>query len=312
MAFHPDLRLLVASRDHDLPQEVRDAVAQLSAACDVDLTVAHVATDGGAAVVPDPIDFELYATPRRLQRRELAGRDAAATLARLCSDEPFDLVLAPARRPAVAWPRLRRSFRQSLLRLAGTPVWTMGHGVPGRHFQRPIRSVACLLDFEANPERLLQRAAAFARRMDARLHVLAVLPQVDDGTLALVLSSDTPLLPAAAVSRVEQMCAGRPFPIVDVVVDSLRPGLARLVETSQPDVLFVRSHQWTGYGPFGFSRQLDALRCPVICVPDAVMVGDWTFERAPAARRLPAAAAAAPVPAPSPGAWPAGAPSRVG
>ena len=218
MAFHPDLRLLAASRDRDLTPEARGAVSQLSASCDVDLTVAHVTTDGDVPAPPVPFDFELHAAPRRLQRRELAGPDAARTLARLCADEPFDLVLAPTRRQGVAWPRLRGSFRERLLRLSATPLWTAGPGVPGRHFHRPIRSVACLLDFDANPERLLQRAAAFARRMDARLHVLAVLPPVDESTLALVLTSDTPLLPSAAVARIEQLCAGRPSPMVDVVV----------------------------------------------------------------------------------------------
>jgi|694.fasta_scaffold48155_2 hypothetical protein len=312
MAFHPDLRLLAASRDRDLTPEARGAVSQLSASCDVDLTVAHVTTDGDVPAPPVPFDFELHAAPRRLQRRELAGPDAARTLARLCADEPFDLVLAPTRRQGVAWPRLRGSFRERLLRLSATPLWTAGPGVPGRHFHRPIRSVACLLDFDANPERLLQRAAAFARRMDARLHVLAVLPPVDESTLALVLTSDTPLLPSAAVARIEQLCAGRPSPMVDVVVDGKRRGLGRLVEMALPDVLFVRSHQWSGGWPFSGSRHLDTLRCPVIRVPDEVSTMDWTFERATAASRLARAGERVPAKGVVEDAWPAGAPSRLG
>jgi Universal stress protein family len=312
MAFHPDLCLLAASDDRDLAPDTLGAIAQLSAACDVDLTVAHVATGGTAPAAPVHFEFALDAAPRRVQRREMWGGDAAGAVSRLCAEQPFDLVLAPARRAGAGWPLWRRSFRGQLLRLSGTPVWTAGRSVPGRHFQRPLRSVACLLDFDVDPEPLVQRAAAFARRMGARLHVLAVVPPVDDGTLAVVLTSDTPLLPAAAVARIEQMCAGRPAPIVDVVVDDLRRGLRRLVEMSQPDVLFVRAHQWVSRWPLGFSRQLDTLRCPVICVPDAVTLPDWTFERTTAARLLTAPGTATPAPGALPGTWPAGAPSRVG
>jgi len=282
MASGPDLRLLAASRDRALTPEMKAAVAQLSAACDIDLTVAHVASRHGAAGAPGGFDFDVRATPRRIQRREVAGPDAAGALARLCADEPFDLVLAPAGRDGIPWP-LRRSLRERLLRRAATPVWTAGPDVSGRHFDRPLRSVACLLDFDASPERLLQRAGAFARRLDAHLHLLAVVPPIDDGTLAVALSSDTPLLPSAAIARIEEMCAGRPAPAVDVVIDGLARGLRRLVDVAAPDLLFVRARQWTGGLPFGFSRPLDRLRCPVICVPDETAVVDWTFERSTAA-----------------------------
>ncbi len=311
MAFHADLRLLAASRNHDLTPGVLGAVAQWSARCDVDLTVTHVATRPLASFTPAPLPFALDAAPRRIQRREVPGSDPARALARLCAEEPFDLVLAPAGRAGTSWPQWRGSLRSRLLRFSNTPVWTVGPGVPGRHFERPLRTVACLVDFDVNPEGLLQRAAAFARRMDARLHVLTVLPPVDDGTLAVVLSSEMPLLPAAAVERIEQLCAGRPSPLVDVVVDGLRRGLARLVERSQPDVLFVRAQQWSPAWPLTFSRPLDALRCPVICVPDEMTLPDWTFERVTAARRLAGSSAAA-VPQAVPAAWPPGAPSEVG
>lgn len=309
MAFHSDLRLLAATRDQELSSDSIGAIAQLSATCAVDLTVALVAGGSADTAAPQPLPFPADAAPCRTQRRELTGTNPAQAVADLCTEVPFDLVLTAPAAQFGNWRPFRRSFRSRLLDLAGTPVWTAGPGVSSRHFQRPLRTVACLVDFEADPEPLLQRAAAFARRVDARLHVLAVLPPVDDGTLATVLASEMPLLPAAAIARIEQMCAARPAPVVDVVVDGLGRGLRRLVDVSVPDLLFVRAKQWTGRWPFGFSRQLDALRCPVICMPDALAVPGWSFERGAAERpraqrRLDAAAARAPGP------WPVSAATR--
>lgn len=312
MAFHPDLRLLLASDGAALPVAVQGAVAQLSAVCDVDLTVAHVATGGGGEA-PRPLTFEHGAGPRRLQRLELPGSNAAGAIADLCGQRTYDLVLAPGSSSSAPWRALRPSFRARLLSRIDVPVWTIGRDLPSLHFHRPLRTVACLLDFDTDPEPLLQRAAAFARRMDARLHVLAVLPPVDDGTLATVLTSETPLLPAAAVARIEQLSAGRATPIVDVVVDGLRRGLTRLLKACQPDVLFVRAAQWSTPWRQGFPRALDALTCPVICVPETTDAVVWSFERAAALAGVAAAhdrAAAAGAGVATP--WPAeGIPSRA-
>lgn len=310
MALHPDLHVLVATPDHELSSDTISAIGQLSASCAVDLTVARVAGAAPDEATPRPMAFPADAAPRRTQRLELAGPDAARSVAALCAEQPFDLVLAPGETRPRAWRPFRRSFRSHLLDLAGTPVWTAGRDVSGRHFQRPLRTVACLIDFEGDSEPLLQRAAAFARRMEARLHVLAVLPPIDDGTLATVLTSDAPLLPAAAVDRIGRMCAARPMPAVDVVVDGLGRGLRRLVDMAAPDLLFVRAQQWMGRWPFGCSRQLDALRCPVVCVPDALALPGWSFERTAAERpwgQLPPAPAAARAAGP----WPVGAATRL-
>lgn len=306
MPIPPDLRILVASDDALLAPAVQSAVAQLSAVCHVDLTVAHVEVAGRDGAATAPLRFDLDAAPRRVQRLALDGSDAALAIASLSARRSFDLVMAPA----AAGPALlrlgRASFRTRLLARAGVPLWTAGRGLPALHFHRPLRTVACLLDFDADPAPLLHRAGAFARRMQARLHVLAALPPVDDGALATVLTSATPLLPATAVARIEGLCAGRLTPIVDVVVDGLHRGLRRLVRACQPDVLFVDAAAWATPWPFGFSRTLDALGCPVICVPNGAGAGAWSFERA-TSQPAPAAASLQPAVATGGGLepWPA-------
>lgn len=281
MSCPADLRIVVASDGRALSPAVQHAVAQLSAACQVDLAIAHVELDEGAPAVLSPLHFEPEAAPRRVQRLTLEGRDVATAIAALSSRHPFDLVMAPAS-PGPAWLRLgRASVRTRLLARSGVPLWTAGRGLAATHFQRPLRTVACLLDFDADPAPLLHRAGAFARRMQARLHVLATLPPADDSTLATVLTSDTPLLPAAAVARIEALCAGRLRPVVDVVVDGQRRGLTRLVRSCRPDVIFVDATPWATPWPFGFSRTLDALGCAVVCVPGGAGARAWSFERVP-------------------------------
>ena len=276
MSTPPDLRLLVASDRLELTPAVHRAIAQLSAICHVDLTVARVDTGGDDAGTPAPIVFDPDAAPRRIQRLELEEPDAATAIAELSREHRFDLVMAPA--VGASWWRRARSFRSRLLTRTHVPLWTAGQAVTAMHFHRPLRTIGCLLDFEVDPGPLLQRAAAFARRMHARLHVLAVLPPVDDGTLATVLTSDAPGLPAAAARRIEQWCAGADRPVVDVAVDGLRRGLQRLASSSRPDVLFVEAERWGLSWPFGFSRTLDAIGCPVICVPGGPHAGAWSFE----------------------------------
>lgn len=278
MSTPPDLRLLVASDRLELTPAVHRAIAQLSAICHVDLTVARVDTGADDVGPPAPIVFDPDAAPRRIQRLELEEPDAASAIAGLSRQHGIDLVMAPA--APRAWWRRTPSFRSRLLARTNVPLWTAGHTLPAMHFHRPLRTIACLLDFEVDPGPLLQRAAAFARRMQARLHVLAVLPPVDDGTLATVLTSDAPLLPAAAAQRIEHWCAGADRPVVDVAVDGLRRGLQRLAGSSHPDVLFVGAERWGLSWPFGFSRTLDALGCPVICVPGGPNAGAWSFESA--------------------------------
>ena len=202
MSTPPDLRLLVASDRLELTPAVHRAIAQLSAVCHVDLTVARVDTGGDDAGTPAPIVFDPDAAPRRIQRLELEEPDAATAIAGLSRQYRFDLVMAPA--AGTSWWRRARSFRSRLLTRSNVPLWTAGHAVTAMHFHRPLRTIACLLDFEVDPGPLLQRAAAFARRMQARLHVLAVLPPVDGRALATVPTSPAPPRPAAAGGRSEQ------------------------------------------------------------------------------------------------------------
>lgn len=125
----------------------------------------------GAA--PAPIAFDRQRSPRRVQRLALARSDGVAEIADLYGRALFDLVMMSPSVPA--WPSWRPPLRSQLLaRLAqtGVPLWTAGEDLFAMHFLHPIRSVACLLDFEAHPRLLLARAAAFAERMRARCVVV--------------------------------------------------------------------------------------------------------------------------------------------
>lgn len=288
MAPLPDLKLLVACDGAGMTPVVRQAVTQLSSACVVDLTVARL-DDDNKRMESEPFAFEAERSPRRVQRLAV---DRPGAIAHVCAQQAFDLVMTPS--AETSWLPARSSFRSRLLSLlsrAAVPVWTAGHRLPTLHFQRPIRTVACLLDFETHPKLVLARAASFARHIGARLHVLAVLPSIDEGTLARALTPDAPLLPAAAVARVEQMYTGPLAPVIDVVVDSQRRGTKRLLAACQPDLLFVNAPEASWPWPFGLASTLDGLGCPAVRVPVGAVLCDWSFERAwsapsPAAPRV--------------------------
>ncbi|MBM3773503.1 MAG: hypothetical protein FJW27_19890 [Acidimicrobiia bacterium] len=283
MSVSSDLRLLVACNGDGVTAVVHHAITQLSSTCAVELTVARLDNgDDNDDPTTEPLAFDAERSPRRIQRLAFDRPDA---IAQVCARQAFDLVMTPS--ADASWRPWRRSFRSRLLPLlsrAAVPVWTAGYRLPALHFHRPIRTVACLLDFGTHPKLVLARAASFARHLGARLHVLSVLPSIDESTLATALTPDAPLLPAAAVARVEQMYTGTLPPVVEVVVDTQRHGTKRLLAACQPDLLFVNAPEAAWPWPFGLASTLDRLECPVVRVPVGAALGDWSFERAWSAR----------------------------
>lgn len=300
-----DLRLLLASPSGSATAPLRAAVARLAAAFDIDVTVVGLPGAGDAAAA-DPT-FAPGSGRVRVQRLDHEHDDPLQAIADLCARQTFDAVMAPPD----PGPRLLRGWRGSLRSrvLAGTgvPLWTGGDRIPSSTVDAPVREVACLVDFGFESEPTLHRASALARRLDASLHVVAMLPPVDDGLLAAVAGSDQPLLPEAALARVEHQCGSRFRPEVDVVVGGRRQALDMVGRRGAPDVLFVQAPVWTSPWSAGISRALDRAGCAVVLVPDPVRRMTWSFETpgalvatSPAARRPERARAGAL------SAWPAG------
>lgn len=285
-----DLRLLFPTTFSATCHRAGQAVAQLARTCRLTLTVVHVEQSGERNDrARRDLDVFLRDEPnlRACERVLAVSDDPAGTVASMCRAEKYDLVMAPASE-RVGLRRLgqlvQRSFRARLLASCPVPLWTAAGCLPAADFARPLRTVACLVDFDDDPAPFLLLVSAFARRVGARVHFLSIIPPIDDGTLADVLTSDAPLLPEAALRRLEATVEAQDRPSIHVASGSRRSGLRRLLARCDADLLFVGPGQASaGFGS-RFSRDLDRLPCPVVCLdPSPSGFGGWSFEQAASA-----------------------------
>lgn len=282
----PELQVLFPTNFSAGCVQAGHAITQLSEGCLLRLTLVHVMKSGTkvrrAARALDGFLAEVdeYCVNDRLL---LEGDDPASTVADLCRQQSFDLVMAPRSCRSGLPSLFTPSFRARLLQQCGIPLWTAGDRVAQARFGRPLRTVACLVDFTDSPVGLVRLAAAFADRFGARLRVLSVVPSIDDSTIADVLTPDLPLVPEHAVSRIQKIFDGRTLPDIDVAVGSQASGLRRLMQRADADLLFVGSrHASSGVWFNGFSRVLDHLPCPVVCADGAATrLPGWAWRPRP-------------------------------
>ena len=244
------------------------ALAQLARSCRLAVTVVHVTQSGrwNAAVsrALDGVFADLPGVPVH-DRTLLFGDRPADLVSELCVDDAFDLVMAPAsaERGLRGW--VHRSFRARLLARCGVPLWTAGARLPAAAFGARLRSVACLIDLDDEPGPFLATVAAFARRLAASVHALALVPAVDDGTLATVLTSNAPLSTADAERRLGPEVRAHACQSLHVV-DGGVEALPRLLARCGADVLVVGRRPATTALRGRVSRVFDALACPVVCI----------------------------------------------
>ena len=267
-AAPPGLRVLFPTTFSPACHQAGRALAQLSRTCPVAVTVVH-ATGRGRwhAGVGRDLDVALADVPHVTvaDRTLLYGDDPAALVGAACADGAYDLVVAPAAEVGLVRGLLHRSFRDRLLAHCGVPLWTAGAGLPPATFDAPLGRVACLVDFDDAPARFLARVTAFARRLGAAVHALALVPAVDEGTLSQVLTSRAPLSVADARQRLASAVTAGLCESVTVADGGLR-GLPELVARSEADVLVV-SRRHAGAAMHGrLARALDRMGCPVIAV----------------------------------------------
>lgn len=264
------------------------AIAQLADACRVKLTIVHIAKPGTKNLrLRHQMDCFLGGGEPFVNARRLLLEDdnPAGVIGELCARTQYDLIVSPAFDRLEMGRILSASFRARLLRDCAVPLWTAGRCLASANFTRPIRTVACLLDFDQDAETFLRIVTAFASRIRARIRVLTVVPRIDDGVLADSSLSDSPLMPDLALSRIQAMFAGQEFPAIDVAVGERRRGLRRMLGRCDADLVFVPRqmslHAWS----FRFSRDLDRLPCPVVCL-DASADGfkGWSFQETPQRR----------------------------
>jgi hypothetical protein len=249
------------------------AIAQMASRRVLELTIVHVAREGSRnrGAVAQLESFLPHADRHSsCIRRVIEGEEPAAAVAEVCRSADFDLVMAPASDCFTLKSLLTPSFRARLLRRRNVALWTASACVPPETFARPIRTIACLVDFYDQPERLLQQASSFATSLGARLRVLCSVPPVDDGMLAEVLNTQAPLTPSMAHSRIQAMWMEQVGPVIDIVAGDRGDELRTMLRTGMVDLLIVgQGHALSRAGTFLFSRVLDQMPCPVVCLERA-------------------------------------------
>lgn len=212
-------------------------------------------------------------------RRRVVAGTAVDVVRQLKAEGPLDLVMVPAGEP-LGLPRLTRSsIRAQLLDAGVGPMWTIGAApVKGA---RPTRSVACCLHVGEPGWGHLKLACDYAATMGAALHVVHVLPSIDDGSL-LRLAYAPPFDEATIARRVQQLAAGRHLQAHMHVVDGHR--LAKVIDRAcDADVVFVDGRQWVRRRWLArrLSHTLDAWHRPVICVDTTSAPPAWPLARRP-------------------------------
>jgi len=197
----------------------------------------------------------------------------------LCNSNRFDLVMAPASRRS-PFRLIRSSFRARLLRRTRLPLWTTSEGLSPSFFDRSFRTIACLVDFEDDAERTLPSVAALARRLNARLRVLSVVPPIDDGTMAEVRTSTAPLTVPLAVNRILNLVGDDGIDDVQVAAGTRGAALRLMLGRGDVDLLVLgRRQALAGMFERRLARDLESLPCPVLCIDGASMgQAGWTFE----------------------------------
>lgn len=292
MDERPDFRVLFPTSFSTASVHAGRAIRQLADGRRLSLTIMHVMSPRGrvrqaqARLDAFLADIDGHCEIERL----LVQDDGAVTaVAELCRTEQFDLVMAPSSGRSSVHGLLAGSFRAQLLQRCCVPLWTVGDRLASSHFVGPLRTVACLVDFDDSPAGFIRLASAFADRVSARLRVLSVVPTIDEGTLAHVVTSDAPLLREHAVSRIHAMLAGCIVPDIDIAVGDRAQGLRRMLDRASADLLFVGPRQ-ARFGSWlsGFDRVLDRLPCPVVCVDAAASrFPGWSFQDTPVRHALP-------------------------
>lgn len=261
------------------------AVAQLGDEIDIRLTIVH-AHAGSPDATPQKEDalrsFFPEADDYPSSRRVLLATSPIEAVRRLKVEQPVDLVVAPPGDP-LGMPRLgHRSLRSLIIRDAALPTWTCGASASSSRILRPTRHVACTLELERDGNAHLELACAYAEAMGATLHVVHVVPEVEEGHRMMQLAAAEPFDDVHARKECRKAGAS-PSLSIDVRMTD-RHGLQATLSDCDADVVFLDGAKWMSrrWLTFRMRRMLDELPCPAVCVDARRCTHHWHLPRNPA------------------------------
>jgi nucleotide-binding universal stress UspA family protein len=191
-------------------------------------------------------------------RRIVCSGDPAQVIVRYATNEKPDLVVIPTHGGT-----LRRFFLGSVtaevLKSSKCPIWTGTH-LPDAGPQANFRQVTCAVDFGSKTLTVLQWAADFAKKMDAKLTAVHVVPSAPPG---LPEGQDHPAYEDAHFSAEECLRASLLSAGVEAEVQVIIDGdIAKAVSSSAAHTdLLVIGRSWSG----GTEGKLGTHAYPIIC-----------------------------------------------
>ena len=260
-----EFRMLLATDPMTACGDAELAIAQFARVGLVRVDVVHVLKPGGLTReiwqrLRDTLAGPLSGT---VDHHIVEGVDPAETIATFCGNGNYDLLMAPASSRHDWWLPWHRSVRAAILRRSPVPVWTTGARHLDSLHRRQVRHVGCFLSLETGSDTHVRWAADFATRLGARLHLLHVVPPIDDGTIAAAFESDRPLCADEAHSRLQTWIAGGVDAATTVAVGTRRQEIRRLVQAEAIDLLCIASQD--ALRGSRMSPGLRAVPCPVVC-----------------------------------------------
>jgi len=206
-------------------------------------------------------------------------------LNRLTRSQQVDLVLCPGS-DALGLPRLgHRPLRGRVVHECGVPVWAIGRNVDVTKLGRPVKNVACWMEFDSAETSHLEFAAEYAWKLGAKLHLLHALPEIHDGMILPSLANK-PLHADGIHKAVSKLLQRFPIqPLIHVHGGGGRKSRAALAQTHDADVLFtpVARSPLTDWVYSDFDA-IDRCPCPVISIGQGTKPRVWDLERGPAQR----------------------------
>ncbi len=229
----------------------------------------------------------LYVGPDRIFARRMSPgggsscealleKDPAQSIVRYAHAVEADLVLLTDDHFGVRRRFWKPTVAQQVMRLSPKPVMAAGHCLHDGIIEEPLarawpyRVILCPLALDSSDRTVMDHAAALARKWDAELVLLGVVPEIDDGLLAEMRPPSARLLcPERAARRLQFLASRLEVPNRTFVrIGSPEKAIAALSRECEADlVIGVRAFP---HGTGSFRPDLSPLRrklhCPVLTV----------------------------------------------
>jgi hypothetical protein len=253
------------------------AIAQMADDIDVNLTIVH-AYDSKKQRHAD-VETALHSFFPEADRYSGTTRRALPgtpvdVLRRVRDSQPVDLVVCPAS-DLLGLPRpTHRSLRARILREIGVPVWTIGRGIDPLKLLKPVQNVGCWMDFDSGSLGHVELAAEYAAKVNARLHLFYVTPEIHEGVILPVVP-DRALHPDGVRNYFQNRLGHLALqPEIHMTARQGR-AMAKLTKSTEADVLFTSVSTRPLFSGF---QNVDACPCPAICVGRKFTPQTWNLK----------------------------------